>query len=358
MAYQLIDNGRAKFAVDWDVVDRLLLAAARAELRDAYSRVVRASESTWYNPFSWSLPEIASVEVDWDQVQSKAPEIARYDGQRMRQIAQRDARAMALEVQGRVEFTSRLTNGFLDRMAAVQSENTVSISRSVESYDNQIEVAKFVRDTSADGLMVGATMLTGGAATAVIAGGSAFKGYAKFQDTDNVGAAVMEGAGSFVFGYFPMGKTMTGKQEAVFVLVQAAWETGTGLVEGKEMADAMTGGSMKFLGAGADKLLGSQAVTNMISRAPIPMKVWVPVGPGHAVDMASDFAQKLGGEVFKKQVVERYGPQAVEAMRKTGNGTPKPAGRRGCLLRTATTSEDLLLKFAIINMEKGAGHGW
>lgn len=355
MAYQLIKNGTTEFAVDWDVVDRLLLTAAKAELRDAYSQVVRASESDWYNPFSWSLPEIASVEVDWDQVQARSPEIARIDGRRMREVAQRDVRAMARMVRQRVDETARLTNGFLDRMAAVQTENTMSINRSVSSYDGQIEVAKFVRDTSADGLMVGATMLTGGAATAVIAGGSAFKGYAKFQDTDSVGAAVMEGAGSFVFGYFPMGKTLSGKQEAALVIVQAAWETGTGLVEGKELADAATGGSMKFLGAGADKLFASRAVTNMISNAPIPMRVWVPAGPGHVVDVANDFAGKVGGEVFKKQVIERFGPQAVEMLRKKEE--PKAPGRSGRVLSTVTPTDDLLLDFAIVNMQRGIGRG-
>lgn len=367
MAYSLIKNGASEFAVDWTVVDRVLRIAANAELREAYSRVTRSSESTWYNPFSWSLPEIAQVDVDWKAVESKAPLVAQQDGAQMRRLAQHDVRAMAMELQYKVAQTTRYTNAFLDQMAAVQTENSRSISRAVDSYDGQIEAAKFVRDTSADGLMVGATLLTGGAATAVLAGGSAFKGYAKFQDTAKWEAAVMEGAGSFAFGWFPMGRTLSGKQEAALVIVQGVWEVGTGVASGQTFAESVPAGVLKLAGPGVDRLFGSKAVTDMVARAPIPMKVWASEAVPEAFakmgvtsmarDVAGEFGAKLGGEVVKKQVVERFGTPVVGDLL---NGAPKPARAargNGRLLQSATPTEDLLLKFAIVNMQLGIGHG-
>jgi hypothetical protein len=48
------------------IVYRLIRAYHRAVQRDEYTTVSTASESRWYNPLSGSLPEIQSLDVDWD----------------------------------------------------------------------------------------------------------------------------------------------------------------------------------------------------------------------------------------------------------------------------------------------------
>lgn len=375
MAYQLVDNSYGQFAVDWTVVDHLIEVYWKATMRDAYSRVTTTSDSKWYNPFSWSLPDIAQVDVDWDLVSSKARIGAEQERAEMRRLAQYDCGSMAVHLETLVAQTGRLTKSFLDQMASVQSENAARIGNAVSSYDSQIAAAKFLRDTSADGLMVGATILSGGAAAGVLAGGSALKGWAKYQDTDNVGAAVMTGVGNLVFGIIPMGGPMTAGEQWALAIIQGVWESSTALVEGKSVSEAIPIGALKLAGPLATKVFGSAPVRRMLARAALPMKVTVITEtevniPGQYSlkrvedNIADQYLGRLGPKVVQKQIVEGYGKPFIHdslygsppSTATTDVSTPPPRGPR--VVRNATFENDALLKLAIVNMSKGIGRGW
>ena len=75
-----------------------------------------------------------------------------------------------------------------------------SIDRHVRFGETGAEVARWVRDISASVLVAGATFLSGGTALGVLGAGSALKGTATYQDTGNVGNAILQGTGTFVVG--------------------------------------------------------------------------------------------------------------------------------------------------------------
>jgi hypothetical protein len=100
----------------------------------------------------------------------------------MRNSAKIDARSIALELESRIEAAGRRKEKFLDLMGDVQTRNMQKISEATEDYEGQVELLRFVRDTSADGLMVGASIMSGGAAGfAALRAGSILKGVAKWE---------------------------------------------------------------------------------------------------------------------------------------------------------------------------------
>jgi hypothetical protein len=100
-----------------------------------------------------------------------------------------------------------------------------SIDRNVRIAGYGLTAATWVRDISASVLVVGATFLSGGAALGVLGAGSALKGTATYQDTGNVGAAVLQGTGTFVVGAIsiaPNLATATAASRGVTATMQAS----------------------------------------------------------------------------------------------------------------------------------------
>ena len=56
MGYTMIENRGVQYAVDWETVARLNSSFHRADCQWYQSTVQEMSESSWYNPFSWSQP--------------------------------------------------------------------------------------------------------------------------------------------------------------------------------------------------------------------------------------------------------------------------------------------------------------
>lgn len=370
----MLQNDHATCAVDWDVVYRLVRSYHRAVEREAASKVVTTSESSWYNPFSWSMPDIRSLEVDWEQVRMRSTAAADADFARIAERATRDVRDLHRELKWMVERTSNQTTAFSDRLAALQSENMARISSAVSSYGTQIEVTKFVRDTSADGLMVGATIMSGGAGLAVLGGGSTLKGWAKFQDTEAVAgnanaaaAAMLTATGNFMFGAFKLGgNKLANSEEAVLTILQAQWETGIALVEGKTLGQAVQSGSLKLAGPFVDRVFKAAPVARMLERACVPISITAVTKNG-VENVATTVVSKTLTKVAQKQVVEkRAGPAALRgAAQLSGGGAagtkvhaPVAApSQRSTVIESATLSDDTLLTLAIVNMSKGIGRG-
>jgi hypothetical protein len=403
MAYWFLQNDHGSYAIDWDIVYRIVRAYHTALAREQYATLVTTSESNWYNPFSWSLPDIRSVEVDWDRVRSSATKAADDDFNRLaEQAATRDVRDVYRELSYMVTATGSYTTAFVDWLGAVQTGNMSRINSAVDSYGTAIEVAKFVRDTSADGLMVGATILTGGAGVAVLGGGATMKGWAKFQDTADlstdrrVGAAVATGVGNFMFGAFKLGgMKLTGGEEAVVTILQAQWETGVALTEGKSVAASLATGSLKLAGPFVDRFFKLAPVSSLLERACAPIVITAVTKSGVVENVASSVVSKTLTKVVQKQVVERFGKAGIKTMsepRASGMYT-LPAGgarqsvaipapgvgrqsvaipapgrqsvaiqapvrvRQSAAIDNATLTNDLLLTLAIVDMAKGIGRG-
>jgi hypothetical protein len=372
MTYWLLDNDHAQYAVDWDVVLRIIRAYHRSVLRFTLAHVSTASDSAWYWPPSWSLPEIQTVEVDWERIRGGVDRYGDADFATLAEIATCNVPEMARQLRWMVAETSRFTRHFLDLQASTQSENAVRIQNAIESYSGAIEVARFVRDTSADGLMVGATIMTGGAGAALLGSASALKGYGKYQDTDSVGAAVMYGAGNFVFGAFKVGgATLSFKQDLVLAIVQAQWESGVALVEGKSLVDALATGSLKITGPFVDRFFRLQGIQRLIGCGCIPITITQKPTAfgmnfarlvGHldetqaARNIATTVVAKSLAKVTQKQGVERGGKKMLQRLHSAG-AMPTYARSGPALMESVTLTDDTLLTLAIVNMAKGIGHG-
>lgn len=346
MAYELVQNSATQYAVDWPILARFVRSHEMAKHRARLASVKTVSQTTW-NPFSWSLPEISSVEVPWDDVTARASVATFLRVNELRNVGDTQMRYVAIKVRDMIRETDRLNTRFLELMASTQSENMTRVNKSVASYDSKIEIAKFLRDTSADGLMVGATVLTGGAATAVLAGGSALKGYGRYEDTDNVVSGVMTGVGSFAFGAFQIG----GLQKGAIVIMQASWETGTCLVEGKGFAESVATGSLKLAGLGVDKVFKLGVVQSLLGKAAVPMAITLA-----GSDVTKKVVEGMAKKIVQKQVAERGGKMAIKAMKAGFGDTPNV--ERPSVLHDATYADELMLDFAVVNMDKGIGQGW
>lgn len=342
MAYELVTNGRTQFAVDWSVVVRFVRAYHMARFRSEYTTVKTVSEATW-NPFSWSLPEITTVEVDWGQVRDRANLMSFIKVNELRNVGDTNMRYVATHLMDLIGDTARYNTRFLDLQSSTQSDNMSRIEKSVSSYETQKEIAKFFRDSSADALMVGATIATGGAGAAILAGGSSLKGYARYQDSDSVSAGVLTGVGNLGFGAFKMSK-------GVLVVVQSVWETGTCLIEGKSFAESVATGSLKLGGYGVDKVFKVGLVKQLLGTAALPFNISFA-----GENVAGQFVEGVAKKLLQKQGVERGGKAVIKSVKSTDSA---PAAGGSSPIQTATYHDELLLKFTIVNMDKGIGHGW
>ena len=345
MGYELLANGQTQFAIDWDIVNRIVRSYYTANLELAYAREVTMSESHWYNPMTWSLPAISHVEVDWDAVRADADTYARTDVSNMRVEAKYNAPRIARRLEDMIETTAGRKEMFIDWIARVQTENWKSIDQAVEDYESSADIARFVRDTSADGLMVGASVMTGGAAAAALGGASFFKGVCRFQDTASIGAGVMQAAGSFAFAYVRLGKHFTFKQDMVLAFVQAPYAIGTELVGGATVSKAVSSSALKMTGPSIDRLFKLGPARTLFDKVAVPVVITY-----GGENVASSFLSKLAAKGAQQTIEERSTNDAPEI--DTG---PR---RQGQVIAESTVSTKFLLHLAFVNMTKGIGRGW
>ena len=355
MGYELLANGPTQFAIDWDIVSRIVRSYHTATLQLAYAREISLSQSHWYNPMTWSLPDISHVEVDWHWVRTDAEAFAVQDVRNMRVEAKYNAPRIARRLEAMVDITGQKKETFIDWIGTVQTQNMVSITKAVEDYASSAEIAQFVRDTSADGLMVGASVMTGGGAVAALGGASFFKGVCRFQDSASVGASVMEGAGSFAFAYVKLGKAYTFGQEMVLALVQAPWTTGTELVGGSTISKAVASGAVKLIGPSSDALFKLGPARTLFDKVAVP----IVINYG-GENVASKFLSTLASEALQTHVAGRAGKNAGSHGTHAANDASASTGprRRGQLIDESTLSSRFLLHLAFVNMQKGIGRGW
>jgi len=353
MAYEIVQNGNTQFAIDWDIVHRLRRSYWTACLQYQYSNEVTMSDSHWYNPMSWSLPDVSQIEVDWERVRRDAALNTDQEVQSMRQQAKHDARKVARDLAWGTDEAARYKELFIDWMGEVQTQNMHNINKAVDDYESKIEIARFVRDTSADGLMVGASVMSGGAALGVMSAGSFLKGQAKFQDSGSVGAGVMEGAGSFVFAYVKLGKKFSFKQDMVLALVQASYKTGTELVGGASFGKAALSGALKLTGPSVERLFKIGPTKTLFDKAAMPIVITY-----GGENIASTALSKFAGKTVQTRLIEKAGKNWLLGPSPQQDASPEPTRRRNVLIDETTLTNKLLLHLGYVNMDNGIGRGW
>lgn len=230
--------------------------------------------------------------------------------------------------------TGLLTDRVRDIQRRASHATMESIDRNVRIAGYGLTAATWVRDISASVLVVGATFLSGGAALGVLGAGSALKGTATYQDTGNVGAAVLQGTGTFVVGAISIapnlataaaaGRGVTASMQAssasglvtaatagasttekvalvvVGAQLNAAFTMSTGLAQGDSVRQSVTAaaisGGLSMLPFG--DMLGKTAL-------PVGMRLVTDA----AISMTSDAASAAGGRAMADRQAITQPPQ-------------------------------------------------
>ena len=355
MSYQVVNSRAGEFAVDWDIVSRLSYSYWLSYYRYEYATEVLTSESSWYNPFSWSMPNTVNVDVPWEKVRDAATLACNKDMFLYGSRASGNMPEIARDLEAKVKTTAINKRGFAEWLRDVQRHNAGELESADSQYSNCVLAARFIRDASADVVTVGSTIATGGAAWVLLGGSSVAKGAAKYQDTGSAGAAMLYGSGSLLLGVFKIdGKKVSKGAEWALIVVQGSLETATSFVAGDGFGKAIEKGALKVATAGGTHAVFSrELVKNLFKNLALPFKVIAKTRDGDQV-VIKDVANRLTEGVSKK-LLERASKEGASALLGAMRGS---GGTRPSLVYETPLDDLLLLKLAVVNMKKGIGHGW
>ena len=361
MTYEMYQNGRTQFAIDWELAERILKSYWTAYWQYDLGREVPVSESPWYNPMNWVLPRVSQIEVDWEKVRTGTEKRVAFDISQLRILARENAASVGWYLSDRMDEATRLKEAYLKWMRDIQTQNMDKIASSVDSYESGENVLKFVRDTCAEGLMIGAAVMTDGASVAAIGAmgsGSFLKGAAKYQDTGSVGAAVMEGTGSVVFAVakIKMGKNIPFKQEMALAIVQGVYKTNTDLVGGASFGKAAVSGAVKLTGPFTDRLFKLGMFKTVFDKAAVPIQILYTDSKGEVQNVTSKLLEKSASKGLQKAL--EYGGKKLVDRFGSSPDSGAVTNNSGALINEATLTNQLLVAFAVVNMDLGIGHKW
>jgi hypothetical protein len=320
--YSFMDSRRRGWELDGDGLYAFLRAATRARLIRERTRLVE-HRSGWLLPTTWY------VETRWDGLRTAVTQTA----DPMFQGVWRDAIASPETVSNQLAMIAAEARRDIltvrDMQERASRDSAQSIDSNVRGWERALSAAQFTRDASATILVVGAGVMSGGTALGVLGAGSVLRGTATYQDTGNVGAALIQTTGTFIVGAIPLGagggaagsaalmsRATPGATAGTIVVIQSGFAgmfQGTqALVQGDSvrsaLAQAGTAAGLNFVTAGlGDKIggmtfasrivigsaadYGANQTTNAVGRAMGPAAAPAPTGvPIPRVTGAVDYA--------------------------------------------------------------------
>ena len=203
----------------------------------------------------WFGPDIVSVDVNFSGFRQEKDRESPTYYERMADMVMADGQTAFRELVRLRELTQQATSRLRTMQQESSSETMRNIDQSVSRGEATVEALQVVRDVSAGTLVVGATFLSGGAALAVLGGGSALKGTATYQDTGNVGAAMLDATATFTVGAIGIGaaaSTATTTTAASRSLFARAGQGGTGSMRQAVTEHVRTQGAIVLVGAGVN----------------------------------------------------------------------------------------------------------
>jgi hypothetical protein len=363
MAYQLVNTSQGQFAIDWDVVTRIIRSRVRSEMQLRHSKTVTESQTS-LDPFSWGLPDLKYVTVDWATVNIETLSGTWGRGLRLAALTYQSVDSLVRELKTMQAETIRYQGKFQEEMRKASQFSWGEMEKSVSKYGTLVDGAKIVEALSASVLIGASTAgigVAGSGAVWMAGAGTALKTNAKYRDTGKVGCAVIEAGQNILFTVIPplRGAALAGKEKVVKVIVSASADTGKALLEGKSVNDSLLDGSMQLAVPGVRKIVESKAVQTVLNAAAVPVVTKILTGQ-------AEILRKLPTEVTTKvaeDALKKAGPSAVRAavakIAPQGEPPRLQAGTQpDALVDALSFTDDLLLKFSIVDMEKGIGRSW
>ncbi len=169
-----------------------------------------------------------------------------------------------------------------------------------------------------------------------------------------MGLAAVEAASNIVFTIIPAGRgvKLAGNAKMVKIIISAGTDTWKGILEGKSVGEAALAGSLNFAAPSVGKMIAENGVVQaVLSKTAVPVLVRVlSDDPDLLREVSTEVTKKLAEEMFKKggkaasgAVMHPKSPAALQDPMDTDIGD------------SLTFEDNFLLKFAIVDMEKGIG---
>ena len=336
-----------QYAINWDTVEQIIKSCASARLIKKHSKEV-AVDTHFFGP------TLRTYETEWDQVEANvktqvvdimAPWLR--SGHSIGELLA-FLRSMIKEAKEKKREVQEIRR-------SLSATSMAGIRKNAEKWGMAIEGTKIVRDLSADIVMVGATVASGGtAAIGYAAAGSAMKGAWNYQDKGNVGKALMEFSGSFILAAIPIGAKTSGVKDGaekfVVILLDLQFNTAKELMDGKSAGAALQAAAIKTvsgeaIGFGANKIVKSRVFQDKLQKWSIPIS-------GKHLS-----APQMGGAHFTENAAEKIltfsGRKASDFVQATliSSGKNKTNFSRGGKpfqhTNQATIDEERLLRHAI-----------
>lgn len=276
------------------------------------------------------LPNTVMIDVDWEKINSLADTRSKVDFEKYKEriIRKRTDPGLENAIKSLVHLQKLSHHNkmvFRKRMKDCSEHNKKEITQSLRAVSAADTGTKLVRDVCGDVVCTLAAGMGGAAGLAWLAGGSAFTGVGKYEDTHNLSAAVVTGVGKFAFSLIPGEKATAGEKVVLFVL-HTDWDASEGMLEGKSYWEGLVNGAGSVLidetvlskktlsvvtkSGLAKKIFLSHDVKHILSRVAVPMKVKTLVNgvKAFAPELTED-AKKGMKEIpkqFKSEMVNHY----------------------------------------------------
>ena len=273
MAWEFVldDAGR-----QWAVERNAMYALVRDHVRavETRRRAIRTSVSE-----GLLLPTLHNVEIDYNGLRDAVDEESRrWWSHTQNRITRMRGEDFFEELVSLRKEAREKTDEVAQMQREAMRDTQLSINSTVDHLEAGKKVLEFVRDLSATTLVVGAGIISGGAGFAVLGAGAGLKGVSKFQDTGNVGAAVLEGTSNIIVGGIGIAGAgaQGGAKTLLFIgsMMDGTMDGVKALVDGKSGQTALMTGFAKF-GIG---LLGGRLKIDKLG-------LWAQVAISQTVDL-------------------------------------------------------------------------
>lgn len=261
-----------KYAINWDTIEQIIKSCASARLIKKHSGEVPI-DTHFFGP------TLQNYETDWGQVESNV-KTQIVDLMAPWARSGHSIGELLAFLRGMIKEAKETKKEIQEKRRNLSSISMAAIRNNAENWGMAIEGTKLVRDLSADVIMVGATVVSGGTAVGLVAAGSAMKGAWNYQDKGDVGQAVFEFTGSFILGVIPVaGKSMgarEGSEKFVVMFLDLQFNTAKELMDGKSAGEALKAATIKTvsgeaMGFGANKIIKSRAFQDKLQKWSIPI---------------------------------------------------------------------------------------
>lgn len=294
-AYILTAPNGQRFLWSPDGMYIAIRSVVRANEIRSRTRVVETDQG-------WFFPTLYNVETRWNGITQAVNRGSNIYWPEAEMRARTDPAAFFQH------FVAYVQQGLADQewysttRRTTQHRTMQNIHGNVDNWESAITVTRGIRDGSATFLIVAGSVATGGAGATVlgsagmttatagqalssVALGSAMRGAFTYQDTGNVGSALINATGSFVTGAIPVGQAgmaLSSAETATLVIIGSA---GQGATTGLQAV--AEGQSMRTAATAALVSTGANLVSGGIGLRLDGAGFFVEAGVGTALDLAS-----------------------------------------------------------------------